>query len=242
MKITGIKAYAQHQPFRDGTYTCSGNRSAEGFDSTIVAITTDSGVTGWGEMAPLGSFYAPAFAAGARAGIAELAPYLLGQDPRQLRAIERLMDHRMAGHPYVKAALDMACWDLAASAADQPLAEFLGGRFGPSVDLYRSISQEAPGPHGGAGEEICRRGLSPPAGEGGPRPARRYRAAAGRARRDRHPTSCSSPMPMAAGPPPRHGHFLLAVRDVDFTLEQPCAGYEDCIALRACLRAAVGAR
>lgn len=132
MKIIGIKAYAQDLPFRDGTYTCSGGRSAEGFDSTIVAIAADSGLIGWGEMAPLGSVYAPAFAAGARAGIAELAPYLLGQDPRQLRAIERLVDHRMAGHPYVKAALDMVCWDLAARAAGQPVAEFLGGRFGSS--------------------------------------------------------------------------------------------------------------
>ena len=35
-----------------------------------------------GEMAPLGAFYAPAFAAGARAGVAELAPLLIGVDPR----------------------------------------------------------------------------------------------------------------------------------------------------------------
>lgn len=74
MKITRVTAWRQDQPFRDGPYVCSGNRVALGFESTIVRIETDDGVTGWGEMSPLGSFYSPAFAAGARAGVAELAP------------------------------------------------------------------------------------------------------------------------------------------------------------------------
>ena len=80
MKITRIRLYRQFQPFRDGPYTCSGNRTALGFDSAIVAIDTDKGLTGWGEMAPLGSFYSPAFAAGARAGASEIAPHLIGLD------------------------------------------------------------------------------------------------------------------------------------------------------------------
>nr|WP_298686821.1 mandelate racemase/muconate lactonizing enzyme family protein [uncultured Dongia sp.] len=232
MKISSITAYAQHQPFRDGTYTCSGGRSAEGFDSTIVAIGTDSGITGWGEMAPLGSFYAPAFAAGARAGIAELAPYLLGQDPRQLRAIERLMDHRMAGHPYVKAALDMACWDVAARAAGQPLAEFLGGRFGPSVALYRSISQEKPDRMVARARKYVTEGY------------RRLQVKVGLDPREDIERLLAVRAAIGADivlfadangswTTAEARQFLLAVRDVDFTLEQPCGSYEDCISLRS---------
>src|SRR4029079_18019717 len=71
LKITAVRAYRQQQPFTDGTYSTAGG-SAEGFDSLIVAVDTDEGVTGWGEMAPLGAFYADAFASGARAGIADL--------------------------------------------------------------------------------------------------------------------------------------------------------------------------
>ncbi len=41
MKISRIRLYRQFQPFRDGPYTCSGNRTALGFDSAIVAIDTD---------------------------------------------------------------------------------------------------------------------------------------------------------------------------------------------------------
>ena len=46
MRITRITAYGQNQPFRDGAYTCSGGRSALGFDSTILRIDTDAGLTG----------------------------------------------------------------------------------------------------------------------------------------------------------------------------------------------------
>ena len=88
----------------------------------VVAIDTDEGLVGWGEMAPLGSFYSPAFAAGARAGIAELAPDLLERDPVQTSAINALLDRAMRDQPYIKSALDMACWDLKAKAARQPLS------------------------------------------------------------------------------------------------------------------------
>src|ERR1700704_6079203 len=116
MRIVRVAAYRQLQPFRDGPYTCR-NQSEDGTDSTIVALETDDGLVGAGEMAPLGAFYAPAFAAGARAGVAELAPLLLGLDPREPRRARWLMDRAMLGQPYAKSALDMAVHDLAARAA-----------------------------------------------------------------------------------------------------------------------------
>src|SRR5215210_3595166 len=107
MRIVRVAAYRQQQPFRDGPYRCR-NRSEDGTDSTIVVLDTDEGVTGCGEMAPLGAFYAPAFAAGTRAGVAELAPLLLGADPREPARVRRALDHAMLGQPYVKSAFDMA--------------------------------------------------------------------------------------------------------------------------------------
>jgi L-alanine-DL-glutamate epimerase-like enolase superfamily enzyme len=143
-EIVAVRGYRQHQPFVAGEYSTSGG-SAAGFDSMIVALDTAGGVTGWGEMAPLGSFYAPAFAAGARAGLAELAPALLGQDADQpLRLAER-MDAALLGHPYVKSAVDMACWDAAGRIAGLPLCTLLGGGAGQSVELYRSIPPVSPG-------------------------------------------------------------------------------------------------
>ena len=92
MTIASIRLFRQWQPFRDGTYRCSGGRSAEGFDSTIVEIVARDGAAGHGEMAPLGSFYDPAFAEGARAAMRELAPKLIGEKADGSDAINRRMD------------------------------------------------------------------------------------------------------------------------------------------------------
>src|ERR1700756_2704326 len=84
MKIIRISAYRVELPLHEGSYKWSGGKSVSVFDSTIVAIETDGGLTGYGEVCPLGPFYLPAYAAGARTGIGELRPHLLGEDPRQL--------------------------------------------------------------------------------------------------------------------------------------------------------------
>ena len=89
-----------------------GGNSVQVFDSTVVAIHTDSGISGYGEVCPLGPAYLAAYANGVRAGIAELAPSLIGLDPTALSVVNDCMDHSLSGHPYVKSALDIACWDI----------------------------------------------------------------------------------------------------------------------------------
>ena len=66
----------------------------------------------YGEVVPLGPNYLPSYAAGVRAGIKELGPRLIDQDPTQLRVINAHMDYHLKGHPYVKSPIDMACWDI----------------------------------------------------------------------------------------------------------------------------------
>jgi L-alanine-DL-glutamate epimerase-like enolase superfamily enzyme len=83
----------------------------------------------------------PAFGAGARAGIAELATTILGQDPTTIGPINQLMDKALLGHPYVKSAIDMACWDLLGKTSGKSVCELMGGKHGDSVALYRAISQ-----------------------------------------------------------------------------------------------------
>jgi cis-L-3-hydroxyproline dehydratase len=77
MRIARVAAYRQLQPFRDGPYRCR-NQSEDGTDSTIVVLESDDGLVGVGEMAPLGAFYAPAFAAGTRAGVGGSADVIFG--------------------------------------------------------------------------------------------------------------------------------------------------------------------
>ena len=65
-KITRIEAFQVDLPLHEGSYKWSGGNSVEVFDSTVVAVHTDSGVTGYGEVCPLGPAYLPAYAEGAR--------------------------------------------------------------------------------------------------------------------------------------------------------------------------------
>ena len=121
MKITRIRAYRVELPLREGNYKWSGGKSVNVFDSTVVAIDTDTGLTGFGEICPLGPFYLPAYANGVRAGIAELKPHLINMDPRELSKLNHRMDAALKGHNYVKSGIDMACWDLLGKATNQPV-------------------------------------------------------------------------------------------------------------------------
>ena len=144
MKISKISIFQVDLPLYEGSYNWSGNKSVQVFDSTVVQVETDEGIIGYGEVCPLGPVYLPAYADGARAGIQVLAPTLLGLDPTQLVKLNRHMDTTLKGHPYVKSAIDMACWDIFGQATGQPVSNLLGGRYGDDFLLYRAISQEAP--------------------------------------------------------------------------------------------------
>ena len=135
--------YQVDLPLVEGRYAWAKDKFVESFDSTIVEIATDDGLCGLGEVCPLGPFYLPAFGAGARAGIGELAKHLINQPATHIGRVQKVMDEALFGHPYVKSAIDMACWDLLGKEADKPLWALLGGKFGQSVSLYRAISQNS---------------------------------------------------------------------------------------------------
>ena len=143
MQISAIRVYQVDLPLVEGRYAWSEGKHVEVFDSTVVELLTDCGHSGIGEVCPLGPFYLPAFAAGARAGIAELAPHLIGEDPTAVARVNQVMDRALLGHPYVKSAIDMACWDLLGKSCSRPVCELMGGRFGDGVSLYRAISQQS---------------------------------------------------------------------------------------------------
>jgi L-alanine-DL-glutamate epimerase-like enolase superfamily enzyme len=144
MIITAIKAWQVDLPLKEGRYSWSNGNFVDVFDSTVVAIETDEGITGYAECCPLGSAYLPSYALGVRAGLSELAPHLIGQDPLNIGQINRTMNAALRGHPYAKAPIDIACWDLLGKVTGQPVYALLGGAAQDDVALYRAISQESP--------------------------------------------------------------------------------------------------
>jgi L-alanine-DL-glutamate epimerase-like enolase superfamily enzyme len=231
MKITRIAAYQIDLPLHEGSYKWSGGKSVDVFDSTVIRIETDEGVVGHGEVCPLGPFYLPAYAAGVRAGIAELGPLLRGKDPIQIGKLNNFMDKAMKGHPYVKSGIDMACWDILGQVAGLPVCELLGGRYGNDFVLYRAISQQPPvemakNVEGYRNEGYRRFQLK--VGGDPDEDIERIRAVS----RVLEPGDKLIADANTGWLMHEAARVVRAVRDVDVYIEQPCESYDECLSIR----------
>jgi len=105
----------------------------------FVKISTDAGITGWGEML---KDDAKACAAGAL----EVAAYLVGKDPRPVahhwQAIHRGAFYR--GGPIktaISSGIDMALWDITGKCYGVPVYKLLGGPTRERIRVYGEISE-----------------------------------------------------------------------------------------------------
>jgi L-alanine-DL-glutamate epimerase-like enolase superfamily enzyme len=231
MRIERIFAHRVELPLHEGVYKWSGGKSVAVFDSTIVGVETDTGLVGFGEVCPLGPFYLPAYAEGVRAGLRELAPHLIGLDPRELTKLNHRMDAALKGHPYVKSPIDMACWDLLGQVANLPLCVLLGGRFGERVRLYRAISQESPEAMAAKVEGYRAQGYTRFQLKVGGDPDTdidRIRTVRAMLR----PTDRLVADANTGWTQHEAIRVVRAVRDIDVYIEQPCLTYEECLAVR----------
>jgi len=231
MKIKRIRAYRVDLPLREGSYKWSGGKSVSIFDSTIVEIETDAGITGYGEACPLGPFYLPSYAHGVRAGLQELGPHLIDRDPTQLHVLNRIMDSALKDHPYVKSPIDMACWDIFGKACGQPVCTLLGGRFGEAIQLYRAISQDSPEAMASKvaayREEGYRKFQLKVGGDPETDIERIHAVAAKMKKGDVLVADANTGWLMHQAI-----RVVRGVRDVDVYIEQPCSTYEECLVVR----------
>ncbi|MEP7456557.1 cis-3-hydroxy-L-proline dehydratase [Phyllobacterium sp. SB3] len=231
MKITAINVYQKNLPLREGRYNWSNGNSVEVFDATIVELITDDGIRGYGECTPLGASYLPAYGPGVRAGLAEIGPKIIGYDPRDLMSINARMDSALKGHPYVKSAIDVACWDILGKSADMPIYQLLGGKQQADVNLYRAISQEAPEIMAEKIEGYKNEGYTKfqlkVGGNAEQDIVRIHQCRAVLADTDLLVADANTGWTMHEA-----ARVVWAVRDLDVYIEQPCATYEECLAIR----------
>ena len=231
MKIKSIRAYQIDLPLHEGSYKWSGGNEVTVFDSTVVEVETDAGVTGYGEVCPLGPAYLPAYAAGVRTGLKEIGPKLIGLDPRDLGIFNRRMDEALRGHAYVKSALDIACWDILGKACGLPIVTLLGGRVGKDFALYRAISQESPEAMAARVHAYRAEGYTKFQLKVGGDPdtdIERIRACAAQIKTGDVLIADANTgwlMHQAA-------RVVDAVRDIDVYIEQPCLSYAECLTIR----------
>ncbi len=111
--------------------------------SLFLKIHTDEGLIGLGEPILEGRALTCAQA------VAELEPYLVGQDPRRVvhhwQAMYRHAFYR--GGPLLTSALsgvEQALWDLTGKAADMPVYSLLGGPLRDRIRVYRGAGGDTP--------------------------------------------------------------------------------------------------
>ena len=103
--------------------------------SLLVRLSTDGGLEGWGEAC---LSWRPGELT-ARRDL--LLPVLAG---RSIFDIEELHLLDALGSPPLRSAIEMACWDLVARAAGQPLCRLLGGEYRRRIPLAARLTGRSP--------------------------------------------------------------------------------------------------
>ena len=158
---------------------------------------------------------------------------MLGQDPTQLTVLNSYMDYHLKGHPYVKSAVDMACWDILGRATGLSVNTLLGGNFNPAgIPLYRAIGQASPDQMAAMVGQYVAQGYQRFQLKLGGDPAEDIeRIKACRARlslRSQVLIGDSNTGWSTAGAL----RVAAAVKDLDVYIEQPCPTYRECLTVR----------
>ena len=198
--------------------------------TSVIKVSTDEGISGFGEVCPLGAGYMEAYRGGVPEAFGGSRPPRPGST--RLRGINRTMDATLDGHHYVKSPIDIACWDILGQATGLPVATCSAAATATTSAFIARSRRNRPRrwPRSVAGyrAEGYRRFQLKVGGDPDDDIARiRAVAAAAPARRPAHR---------------RRQHRLAActrrcascarVRDVDVYIEQPCLTYEECLSVR----------
>ena len=144
MKITSIEAFPIRLPARRDFKWAGLRENLGGF--ALVRLTTDDGVTGWGEATPLPDWGG---AAGRRGGETQatvcsmvrdvLAPVVLGLDVCDVTAARLAMDRAAIGNSYAKVSIDIAMHDAWGKTLGQPVYRLLGGKVREAVPFAHMV-------------------------------------------------------------------------------------------------------
>ena len=118
--------------------------------NVLVCLHTDQGITGWGEAAPFPALTGDTQATSIAAA-KDLAELVTGQDALNYVKIINAINSFIPHNPSIKAAFDMALFDILGKVADLPLYKLLGGAKN-SFETDLTISLHTP-------EETAIRGL-----------------------------------------------------------------------------------
>ena len=127
------------------------------FDTVIVKVQTDVGITGYGEGTSA-SFVTGETPEIIQVAIAVLGEALIGINPWSIGQVHRVMDGTLIGNGAAKAAIDIALYDIMGKAAGLPLYVLLGGsRMECETDM--TVGIDVPAAMANEAREIAARGF-----------------------------------------------------------------------------------
>lgn len=107
--------------------------------SVIVALRAEDGTVGIGETTCM-TAYTGATESGVTAALEHwLLPAIIGQDPTDIQQIHGILHQRLRENDLAKAAIDIACYDLAGKLLGVPVYTLLGGKVRDEVRIGWSI-------------------------------------------------------------------------------------------------------
>ena len=126
MRVTSVEAIPVSIPFVVPFAVWRGDIATA--DRVIVRVSTDEGITGYGESAVF-PFYSEENHLESLVTIKEdFAPMITGADPFELERLAKLMDV-VIGHHCTKAAIETALWDIIGKKLSIPVYSLIGGRY-----------------------------------------------------------------------------------------------------------------
>jgi L-alanine-DL-glutamate epimerase-like enolase superfamily enzyme len=108
----------------------------------LVRLRTGAGLAGWGEASPYGPITGETQASCLAVG-KQLAQVVRGRDVFDLARLVADMDAVTVGNPSIKAAIEMALWDLCGKLTHQPVCRLLG-RYRDSFETDRTAYLDEP--------------------------------------------------------------------------------------------------
>jgi len=123
-QIQDVEIYPFNVPLKEPFHISLGTISVA--ENILVRLRTREGVTGWGESCPYVAVTSETQATDLAVG-KDLANFVRGRDPFTLGAIMAEMDGFSPANTSMKAALEMAIWDICGKLAGQPVYKLLGG-------------------------------------------------------------------------------------------------------------------
>ena len=136
-KIESLRLHVVDIPARAVHSHGSGDVAA--IRSALLEITTDGGLTGWGEASPWPVFTGTVEANAAALHV-HLRPHLLGADPVQVEKHLAAADRVVVGCSEAKAALESALLDIVGKMTGLSIAELVGARHRDTVPMSFSVA------------------------------------------------------------------------------------------------------